>query len=219
MAQQEGVVKFELKFSAGAPLDIEQHLELNAWRKMLYLTQLIGQDAGRYEGYGYGNISQRVEPFDAPEPLRRFVITGTQTGGLTALSGAHYALVTECRPELNLIAAEGAIKPSSESLTHGTLYALDDTLRFVMHAHSPHIWRYASRLDIPCTRASVPYGTPEMAEEVRRLFRETSVSAKRIFSMAGHQEGVITFGQTAEEAGEVMLKTLARAFRFDNFAL
>ncbi len=218
MAQQEGVVKFELKFRTGAPLDIEPHRELNAWRKMLYLTQLIGQDAGRYEGYGFGNISQRVDPYDAPGPLRRFVITGTQTGGLTELSGEHYTLVTECRPELNLIVAEGAIKPSSESLTHGTLYGLDDTLRFVMHAHSPHIWRHAAQLDIPCTLESVPYGTPEMAEEVRRLFRESSVKEKRIFSMAGHEDGVVTFGQTAEAAGSVMLIALARAFRFDNLS-
>lgn len=213
MKQQEGVIKFQLQFSQAPPVPFDQLSEINAWRKMLYLTQLIGQDPNRYGGYGYGNISQRLEPFEAPELQRRFIISGTQTGNLTDLNENHYAIVLACHPDQNLIMAEGPIRPSSESLTHGTLYALDSSLRFVMHAHSPHIWRHAQHLDIPITREKVAYGTPEMAEEVRRLFRDSSVRDRHIFSMGGHEDGIVSFGRTAEEAGAVLLNALVRAFQ------
>ncbi len=208
---QEGTLKFQLRHTMTQAVDLNDYRELNAWRRILFLLQLIGQHPARYEGYGFGNISQRIAPFDAPPALRRFIITGTQTGGLPHLSAGHYAIVTECRPELNLIVAEGPIKPSAESLTHGSVYALDSSARFVMHAHSPHIWQQARQLDIPTTPEDVPYGTPEMAEAVSRLFAETDVAARRIFCMGGHEDGVITFGASAEEAGQAMLRYLARA--------
>ena len=211
--QQEGVIKFEIWFIQTASLPEEVLREINAWRQMLYLTQLIGRDPARYDGYGFGNISQRVAPFDAPPYERRFVITGSQTGGLPVLTGAHYALVRESHPDQNLIAAEGPILPSSESLTHGTLYALDDDLRFVMHVHSPELWRHAHALDLPVTRPDVTYGTPEMSDEVRRLFRETDARRRRLFSMGGHEDGLVSFGCTAEEAGTVLLSYLARALQ------
>jgi len=50
-----------------------------------------------------------------------------------------------------------------------------------------------------------------MVKEVTRLFSETDVLKKRIFSMAGHEDGIISFGKTAEEAGKVMLNYLARS--------
>jgi hypothetical protein len=212
MSHQEGIVKYQLRFTPAPPVDLSACPELNAWRRMLHLSRLLGQEPGRYDGYGYGNISRRVAPWNAAGPLRRFIISGTQTGGLPELTSQHYALVTECRPETNMIVAEGPIKPSAESLTHGTLYALDDNLRVVMHAHSPDIWRSAALLGLHSTRADVPYGTPEMAEEVQRLFRDTDVSAHGIFSMAGHEDGVVAFADSAERAGTILLSCLARSF-------
>ena len=165
----------------------------------------------RYGGYGFGNISQRLPPFEAPAHHRLFVISGTQTGSLAELTPDHYALVLKCDPDRNIIVASGPIRPSSESLTHGTLYDLDDSLRFVMHVHSPEIWGCAPLLGIPITDRRVPYGSPEMAEEVRRLFRETDVRDQRLFSMGGHEDGVVSFGRTADEAGKALLGCLERA--------
>ena len=210
---QEGVIKFRLEFTTAPPLPYSDLREINAWRKILHLTQLIGQDPTRYWGLGFGNISQRLEPFDAPEHQRRFVVSGTQTGGLADLTERHYAVVLECYPDQNRIVAEGPVRPSSESLTHGVLYALDDSLRCVIHAHSPHIWRSAQALGIPITRESAAYGTPEMVKEVRRLFREASVGDRLIFAMGGHEDGVVSFGRTAEEAGTVLLSYLARSLQ------
>lgn len=212
MATKEGVIKFEMEYQVAAALPAAQLAELNAWRKMMYLTELIGQTPSRYGGYGFGNISCRVDyPCNSGQPP--FAITGTQTGGAIDLTPQDYVVVTACYPEANRLVAEGPVKPSSESLTHGVIYAQDDGIRWVMHAHSPHIWRNAAALDLPMTAADVAYGTPEMAAEVARLFRESDVAQRRIFGMAGHEDGIVSFGATAEEAGFVLLGCLARAFQ------
>ena len=52
-----------------------------------------------------------------------------------------------------------------------------------------------------------------MAAETRRLFQETDVLESQVFAMGGHTDGVITFGRTVNEAGTVMLHSLALAFR------
>jgi hypothetical protein len=48
-----------------------------------------------------------------------------------------------------------------------------------------------------------------MAYEVQRLFDETDLANRRIFSMGGHEDGVVSFGQTAEAAGTILLDALA----------
>lgn len=211
MTTNEGIIKYQLNYSPGPALDVTTLSELNAWRRILYMAGLIGQDPARYGGYGFGNISRRLAPFDRPINHRTFVITGTQTGDVARLTPEHFTTVVACHPERNLLIGEGPIRPSSESLTHGTVYDQDPALHWVMHAHSPEIWRYADALGLPVTAADVPYGSPEMAAEVARLFRETDVNERRIFSMGGHEDGIVTFGRTSDEAGSALLGMLARA--------
>jgi len=207
MAQTEGVIKYRLEFTQTSPPSGEELRELMAWRRMLYRLGLIGQDPSRYEGFGYGNISQRCE--DEPGA---FFISGTQTGGIAELSPGHYCRVVGSDPLGNHLLAQGAIQPSSEALTHGVLYRLDPSIRVVMHVHSPELWRNAAALGIPQTGASVPYGTPEMAREVARLY-ESATEAGKVLSMAGHQDGLVSFGATAQEAGLVLVGLLARAWQ------
>lgn len=214
MNQQEGISKFQLHYTATAPLPAEEIRELNAWRQIMYLLTFIGQNPQWYGGFSYGNISQRIPPWDAPPEQRRFIISGTQTGGLAQLSGAHYTRILACRPTCNQVDAEGPVLPSSESLTHGALYVLDESLRFIMHAHSPQIWHNATALGIPQTRADATYGTPEMAAEMKRLYQVPGVREGGIIAMPGHQDGIITFGPTAQQAGSVLLDTFARALQY-----
>lgn len=205
----DGVIKFQLRYTPGPALPAARISELNAWRRILVLLQVVGADPARYDGFGFGNISCRLEPWQATGTRRRFVITGTQTGEIAHLTPEHYVVVEECYPAQNLTAACGPVRPSSESMTHGAVYALDSRIRWVMHGHSPHIWRAATRLDIPTTDAAVPYGTPEMSAEVARLYRESDLRSRKIFSMGGHEDGIISFGRTADEAGQVLLAALA----------
>ncbi len=201
---QEGVIKFVQCFTKKDSVVVSD--DLLVWRRIFYSNGLIGQDSQRYGGAAYGNLSQRLSPYDCPVNKRSFLISGSQTSGLEVVSSEHFSVVVEYYPDRNFVVAEGPVAPSSESMTHGALYDIDDSLRFVFHAHSSHIWRRADFFGIPATSPVVEYGTVEMTREVFRLFSETDVFDKRIFCMGGHEDGVVTFGRTAKEAGFAMLK-------------
>ncbi|HKI51256.1 MAG TPA: class II aldolase/adducin family protein [Geothermobacteraceae bacterium] len=208
---REGIIKYHLDYQSGPALDAGELTELNAWRQVLYRLGLVGADPDRYEGLGFGNVSRRIAPFGTPPGQRRFLISGTQTGALPRLSPDHYVLVSECHPETNRVVACGPVKPSSEALTHGALYAADPQLRAVLHVHSPEIWQAAMALGLPVTDHRIAYGTPAMAAEMQRLYHAPEVRDGGVIVMGGHAEGVVSFGAGLSVAGSVMVRTLARA--------
>ncbi|MGB1251451.1 MAG: class II aldolase/adducin family protein [Candidatus Promineifilaceae bacterium] len=211
MSEKEGVIKFQLDFQSAAALSAETIAELNAWRKVLVMMGMIGQTPERYSNYGFGNISRRLTTVAHPKADCPFIISGTQTGGIADLQAQHYATILNCIPTENRVLAQGPMKPSSESMTHGIVYAVSAETNWVFHAHDPHIWRQATALNIPTTDPAIPYGTPEMSAEVVRLFADSDVSKRKIFSMGGHEDGIVTFGSSAEQAGGVLLTYLAAA--------
>lgn len=215
MAQEEGVIKFGLQFTRRPPLEESVIGQLNRWRRRLHDAHLIGGDPRRYGGFGFGNISQRVGPWNALPHQRRFVITGSQTGAVVDLGPEHYALVVEAHPDRNLVVAEGPVRPSSESLTHAALYGHDARIRVVMHVHGPALWRMAPVLGLPATGADIPYGSPEMAREVGRIATEMGTHACGVFAMGGHEDGLVAYGATAEEPGERLLALNDRALEMD----
>lgn len=201
--ETEGVIRFALDFRTAPPLAPAAIAELNACRSLLYRLGLTGQDPRRYGGLAYGNVSQRETP-------RRFIISGTQTGGKPRLSADDYCLVTAFDLEANRICAEGQTSPSSEALTHAAIYGAKETITHVLHVHSPEIWAYHERLAIPTTGAEIAYGTPDMARAVRRVVLHGDGS---IICMLGHRDGVIAFGQSAEEATLCLVRHLAKALQ------
>ncbi len=211
----EGAIKFEAahrqeplaarRFAASA-------CTLIAWREIFAKTGLVGQEPGLYGGFGYGNVSCRVGPPSGPRDRRSFLITGTQTSGQACMSLADFCVVESCDPTRNRVESHGPVLPSSESLTHGAIYALGSHIRYVFHAHSPTLWRRAAALRIPTTNPRVAYGTPAMAREVARLWRSSTLPDLGLLAMGGHEDGVIAFGRTANEAGEVALRFLAKAY-------
>lgn len=205
--RQEGVSKFALHYVEKSCLTGAMIAEIESWRAILHRLRLIGRSADRYGGHGYGNISIRQQIGDTES----FIISGTQTGGLPVLSAEHYALVTDCDPTENVITAHGTIKPSSEALTHGQLYRLDGEVRCVVHGHCPEIWQRAAELRLPATSAGALYGTPEMAQEVERMFSTCRGGDGRVIVMGGHLDGVISFGQSPAQAVMPMIDALARA--------
>lgn len=204
-------VKFKTIYKKRRPLEFLDISELNNWRQILYRRSLIGQNREKYGGIAYGNLSQRLVPYDSPMNERSFIITGSGTGSLENLIRKNYSIVLEYYPENNMVVVEkGSINASSESMTHGTIYDLDESARFVFHVHSGEIWKNAKKLGIQITGANVEYGTLEIADEVSRLFEETNVKDSKIFSMGGHEDGIISFGTTAREAGSILLKYLSK---------
>lgn len=203
---QEGVIKFELRYTRTEALQFAPLHALNAWRTLLHRLGLIGQDPLRYGGVGFGNVSQRLGASVYP-----FAITGTQTGGLATLAARHYALIEDCDIARNRVVASGPIEPSSESLTHAMLYRLDPDIRCVLHVHAPLLWGSAQALRIPFTHPDVAYGTPAMAEEMERLYRTGEFALRGLVAMGGHADGVVAFGTDAGVAGSVLIGALVEA--------
>jgi L-ribulose-5-phosphate 4-epimerase len=206
---REGVIKYNLDYKQGPPLPDDQLADLIGWHKHLYNRELIGQSNSRYEGYAYGNISKRLSPDNIP--TNEFIISGSQTGGHSLTSCNDYSLVTDFDISQNRVTATGPILPSSESLTHAAVYLANSNIRYVFHVHSPDIWKHATELHIPVTPEHIEYGTPELAEAVISLISEQSDINTGVFSMGGHVDGIVSYGETADEAGNLMLSLLDRA--------
>ena len=204
--EQEGVVKYRLAHK-NQPLAADIDLcGLNAWRSVLYRLQLIGQITERYAGLGFGNISRRLVP-DSPA----FVITGTQTGHLPSLSTHDFALIECASPSDNFIQSRGLSQPSSEALTHACVYQQQRSIQAVIHVHCPEIWQLSHALGLACTAADVPYGTPEMADAVAGLFGCGQLQTRGLFSMLGHEDGIVAFAATLAEAANLVIEQLAIA--------
>jgi len=211
----EGIIRFEVEHTT-RPLEERVHgpaaRALAAWREILARLGLLGQDPARYGGAGYGNVSARLGPFgDVPRGRRRFLVTGTQTGGRRQVTLADFCVVEQYDLARNRVRSTGAVAPSSEALTHGALYDIAPAARAVLHAHAPEVWRAAPRLGLPVTDARARNGTPELALEVQRLYRETALPSLGILVMAGHEDGVLTFGASVEEAAAILVRQLGRA--------
>ncbi len=206
ISEREGVIKFDFEVVTRQAVTAPCLAELGAWRAILRRLGLLGCDAARYDGVGFGNVSYR-----ASHKPGNFYISGSQTGQLAALGVEHWVEVLSCEPETHFLQARGLANPSAESMTHAAVYAQDRRIRCVLHGHSPELWRAAERLALPTTRLEVAYGTPEMAREVGRLFAESMVGREGVFAMAGHEDGVVAFGRTAEEAGKRLVAALARS--------
>ena len=207
MTEKEGVIKYRLDYQPGEPRDYPGCAELNAWRTILFQLGLIGQDSVRYEGLAFGNISFRLDN------TRQFVITGSQTSGLRYLSNQHYSTILSADSSRNHIVAEGAIKPSSEALTHAAVYAANNEVKAVVHVHSPIIWQHYQALSLPAIDSTIRYGTQAMADAVLGLFARNRLGKNPIFVMLGHEDGIVSFGDSIADASQVLIRTLALAMQ------
>jgi L-ribulose-5-phosphate 4-epimerase len=191
--KDEGVIKFNCNWVQGNLPDAALINALNEWRSRLYEKKLIGVTP---DDIGYGNMSIRFRE-------NQFIITGSTTGKIEKLSPQHYTLVTAYNINQNSLTTIGPIKASSESLTHAMIYECCKDANAVFHVHHKDLWEKLL-LILPFTRTEVPYGTPQMAKEIERLFKKENLAHHKIFAMGGHEEGVVSFGNTLDEAGQIL---------------
>jgi ribulose-5-phosphate 4-epimerase/fuculose-1-phosphate aldolase len=192
----EGYIKYESYWTPGPATHVSAARDLDRWRRPLFEARLIGE----YEehGIGYGNLSVRRGSSEL------FLISGTQTGHLPVTDESNYSLVTDCDIRGNVVRCSGPVQASSEAMTHASIYALGDAIGAVVHAHSAELWRrYMGEL--PTTNPEIAYGTPDMAKEIDRLYRMAGFRESGIAVLAGHEDGLISFGTTLEEAALRML--------------
>lgn len=194
----EGYIKFNIHWDKES-LNIENFpLDILQWRDKMYDLGLIGHDTTH--NVGYGNISIRYN--------NKILISGTQTGEIKKILPEHFSLVTSYNIDENDLSCKGLIKASSESMTHAVIYEEDTEIQAVIHIHNKALWKRYMNI-IPTTREDVPYGTPEMAYEMRRLFKETDVLSSKTIIMAGHEDGIISFGNSLEEAGQKIISLIS----------
>ena len=199
MTLDEGYIKYESHWTPGPATHVTAAQELDRWRRPLFEAGLIGEYAEH--GIGYGNLSMRRGSGNL------FLISGTQTGHLPVTDERHYSLVTDCDVRGNVVRCSGPVQASSESMTHGSIYALGEAIGAVVHVHSAELWnRHLDRL--PTTDPNVAYGTPDMARELDRLYRLAGFRDSGVAVLAGHDEGLISFGTTVEEAATRILDLL-----------
>ncbi len=193
----EGVIKFRCHWRQTPAVAPERVAALNAWRRRLHALGQIGYD--EQHQVGYGNLSQR-------DPLTgEVLITATQTGHLPQLSAQHYVRISAYDLDTNEVHCDGPLQPSAEAMTHMAIYDAVASAQAVFHVHDAKRWK-ALRGRIATTGAHVPYGTPAMAYELKRLCAQADFVQHRLAVMAGHDDGLIAFGNSLEEAGSAVLQ-------------
>ena len=193
----EGYIKFNCNWIPSNDIPSDKVAALNVWRNIMYKKGLIGVYP---DGVGFGNISMRCNE-------KIFLISGTATGALATLNESHYSMVTDYDLSRNSVTCVGPLKASSESLTHALIYECSAATNAVIHIHNLDLWNRLMHL-VPTSSENISYGTPEMANEIKRLFDETTLSTEKILVMGGHWEGIISFGKDLEEAGNILLGKL-----------
>jgi L-ribulose-5-phosphate 4-epimerase len=189
-------LKFTWEHTATEITPFDGLAELNACRRKLLQLGLIGADAN---AIGFGNLSIR------DGATKKFHITGSATGGKPELTPADCSRVVAYNFKKNWLRYEGSAIPSSESLTHAAVYESDKKVGSVIHCHDSKLWA-ALLNQAPTSSKAVDYGTPEMAYEVRRLFKVTDAQRRKILVMAGHEGGIVAFGKDLEEAFGVLMR-------------
>ena len=195
MTYDEGYIKFDCEWVRADALPFSEIAGVNSLRDKLYGLGLIG---AHDDGVGFGNVSVRIGGSN------EFVISGSATGGLRKLSGAHYCQVVEFDFDKNWLRCVGPVRASSESLSHAAVYLSCPDVNAVVHVHCLSLWKKLYGR-VPTTSSDALYGTPAMALDIVRLLQDADVRKDRVIVMGGHEEGILAFGKDLAEVDGVVL--------------
>lgn len=184
----EGVVKYHAQHTSGVAPTHPLLAELDAARTRLFDLALVGAYA---DGIGYGNVSVREGA--------GCIISGTATGGTRVLGPAGYCRVQSFDLARNSVQTHGPLPASSESMTHCAVYLAQPQVQCVLHVHQRTVWQRLLQQGHKGTAASIPYGTPHMAQAMAALVRENAAS-EGLLVMAGHEEGIVAYGASVAKA-------------------
>lgn len=192
--REEGVIKFKLTLKRAPAPEMNQVIALEKWRALFFKLGLVGEYP--IEKVGFGNLSSRLSK-------KMFLITGSQTGHLAHLQAHHYTKVIDCDLKKGSVTAEGVIPPSSESLTHYGIYEANPAIQNVFHVHHNELWNLLNNNGLDYISEDIAYGTLEMANAAKELLQGRTAG---LFVMRGHEDGIISYGTSAEEAGKQILE-------------
>jgi len=199
----EGVVKYSLKYNQTDEIAKKECKKIENVRARLFSLGLIGAYSN---GIGFGNISVRYKKKNS------FVITATQTGELPKLSPSYYSFVKKVDFKKFRTYAMGPSRPSSEAITHACIYNLDPDIKAVIHIHNEKIWDYMLKNNYLSTN-DTPYGTPQMVEDVKNIYKNIDPFLNNAFVMKGHFEGVVTFGKSLKDAEKTLYEIIKKLLK------
>ncbi len=171
-------------------------LEIKKGNSELPVYGLIGADEN---GVGYGNISVRYKSSG------QFIISASDTGKIKRAGKYHFTVVNSVDIKKNFVSCSGMKVASSESMTHDIIYNLSSGIKCVIHVHNLRLWKKFLN-KVPTTSKTISYGTTEMANDIRRLWVKSDLKEKRILVMAGHEGGLVVFGESIEEAYNLIME-------------
>src|ERR1035437_6091728 len=137
--QDDGVIKYQSIRKDGVVCLTDQLERLNHARTVLFDLGLIGVYPN---GIGYGNLSVRTTN-------NQFLITGSATGATRQLCADQYCLVESFSMAHNSVISCGALDASSESMTHGAIYAAAAEVQCVIHVHSRQLFDVLLEQNVP----------------------------------------------------------------------
>ncbi len=184
----DGVIKYRINHTSDISPAFKEYETLEALRLRLFTLGLIGVQ----DGIGYGNISLRDKTTNS------FFITATQTGNLTNLSSQHYTHISSYDFLKFSVTSQGEHQPSSEALSHAMIYEIDSNINAVIHIHSKALWQLMKKDNSLYTEAE--YGTANMVTEIASLYKDKNPFDDNIFVMKGHEDGVMAFGKSIQDA-------------------
>lgn len=194
--EDEGVIKYTQHFVQAPAPERKEVRELLTHRVLCREEKWIG---ALDDGTGFGNISAKSGNIES----HQFYISGTQTGHIPILSPEHVTLVEKFSIEENTLWCKGPVKASSEAITHAAIYCCSSKIKAVIHIHAKELWEYF-KFKVPTVGEDIPYGSPEMASAVSSLYTFGTLAEEKMLVMAGHEDGIISFGETMAEAMRVL---------------
>ncbi len=146
-----------------------------------------------------GNLSFRLAEGEIP-----FIVTASGASFDGTIPSENFVSVQSCDLDQGVVYAEGAKRPSSESMFHFAIYDKRRDVNAVFHGHSPEILSGAGRLGYPETKEEEPYGTVALVRRVLEVLNDT-----HFLLIKNH--GFIALGRTMREAGERALNIYKRS--------
>ncbi|HPJ57064.1 MAG TPA: class II aldolase/adducin family protein [Kiritimatiellia bacterium] len=202
MRTDEGYIKFSCAHEAAPPPRHPWLHDLCRIRDDLHDWRLIGVLP---DGIGYGNLSARLED------TLRFVVTASGTGFEYPIAERHFCEVQAFDIAQNTVTCRGPLPASSESMSHGAVYAARPDTRAVIHIHDRLLFRMLLAEDAPRTPPDAAFGTPEIARAIGQL--APALPPVAILVMAGHEDGLLAFAPDPRAARDALWTAYSRSRR------
>lgn len=205
--EAEGVIKFQMRHKyQSVKSDWQELRQMNAWRHLLFRLQMIGQDDKRYGGLAFGNVSRRRGREGA-----HFWVSATQTSSKAFLSQEELCEVMAYDLQQHILYSRGLAPPSSETLTHASIYQAKAQVSCVIHVHSPDIWLQTHQLGLAHTDSNISYGTHAMVEATQNLLDGPLSGNCGLYTMLGHEDGVVAFAENIADCAELIIRVWVEA--------